>query len=120
MSGRIEQRLAGLLRTGAAAAGVVVGAGSAWFLAAHGFDVADYHMYRGEPAGLRGVGGLLRSPLSGEGRAIMQLGIVILVATPIARVAFSVGAFARARDRAYVAITATVLLVLVYSLFGGR
>jgi uncharacterized membrane protein len=120
MSGKIEQRLADLLRAGAATAGVVVLAGSAWFLAVHGTDAADYHTFRGEPAGLRGVAGLLRAPLMGEGRAIMQLGIVILVATPIARVAFSVGAFAWARDRAYVAITATVLLVLVYSLFGGR
>jgi uncharacterized membrane protein len=120
MTGKMELRLAELLRAGAVAAGAVALAGSAWFLAAHGSDRADYHTFRGEPASLRGVGGLVRAPFAGEGRAIMQLGIVILVATPIARVAFSVGAFARDRDRAYAAITATVLAVLIYSLFGGK
>jgi uncharacterized membrane protein len=50
----------------------------------------------------------------------MQLGIAILIATPIARVAFSVGAFARARNPRFVAITATVLAVLAYSMFGSH
>ena len=120
MSGNLEHRISDLLRAGTLAAGAVVAAGAAWFLFVHGADPADYHTFRGEPAGLRGIGGLLRAPLLGEGRAIIQLGIVILMATPIARVAFSVGAFARLRDRAYVAITGTVLLILIYSLLGGR
>ena len=55
---------------------------------------------------------MLRSALSLEGRGVIQLGIAILIATPIARVAFSVGAFAGARNARYVAITAAVLAVL--------
>jgi uncharacterized membrane protein len=51
---------------------------------------------------------------------LMQIGVGILVATPIARVAFAAGAFLVARDRAYAAIAGTVLCILLYSLVGGR
>jgi uncharacterized membrane protein len=50
----------------------------------------------------------------------MQVGIAILVATPVARVAFAAGAFLYARDRAYAAIAGIVLCILLYSLVGGR
>ena len=50
-------------------------------------------------------------------RAIVQLGLVLLIATPVARVAFTLVAFARQRDRAYVMITTIVLALLLYSLF---
>ena len=51
---------------------------------------------------------------------MIRVGILILIATPIVRVGFSVAAFARQGDRAYAAITATVFLILIYSLFLGR
>jgi uncharacterized membrane protein len=50
---------------------------------------------------------------------LIQLGLLILIATPIARVAFSVVAFLYQRDWMYVAVTLMVLGLLVYSLFGG-
>jgi uncharacterized membrane protein len=120
MSAAIERDLARLLRAGVCASGVVVAAGALWFLAVHGGDPADYHTFHNQPDALRRVSSLLRSPLLGEGKGIIQLGILILVATPIARVAFSVAAFARAGNRPYVAITATVLLILLYSVFSGH
>ena len=54
--------------------------------------------------------------LQGRGRGIIQLGLLLLIATPIARVVFSVYAFARQRDRTYVLVTLVVLAVLLYSL----
>jgi uncharacterized membrane protein len=114
MTGAIERRIVQLLRGGMAASVLVMCVGAAWYLTAHGADPADHSRFRPAPAGL------LTTPLLGEGRALMQLGIVILVATPIARVAFSVGAFARARDRAYAVITTAVFCILLYSLLGGR
>ena len=113
MTFTMERNLARLLRAGVLAAGAVVAAGALWFLAVHGGDPADFHTFRGHPGGWR-------SPLLGEGRGLIQLGVLILVATPIARVAFSVAAFARAGNRPYVAITATVLLILLYSVFAGH
>jgi uncharacterized membrane protein len=50
---------------------------------------------------------------------VIQLGLLLLVATPVARVAFSILAFALQRDRTYVIITLIVLGVLLYSLAGG-
>ena len=114
----VARHLGNLLRTGVMAAGAVVLAGALLFLAGHGADRADYAIFHGEPAELRNLSGMLRSAVSLDGRGVIQLGIAMLIATPIARVAFSVGAFARARDMRYVVITATVLAVLAYSMFG--
>ena len=50
--------------------------------------------------------------LDGRGRALIQLGLLLLIATPVARVAFSVFAFERQRDWTYVGITLFVLAVL--------
>jgi uncharacterized membrane protein len=49
--------------------------------------------------------------------AICQLGLLVLLATPVARVAASVVAFAMERDRLYAAITLAVLAVLLASIF---
>jgi uncharacterized membrane protein len=51
-----------------------------------------------------------------EPAAIVQLGLLTLLATPVARVAVSVVAFALERDRLYVAITLAVLVVLLASI----
>jgi uncharacterized membrane protein len=48
----------------------------------------------------------------------MQLGVLLLVATPFARVALCVVEFARARDRLYVGVALLVLLTLSWGLFG--
>jgi len=54
-----------------------------------------------------------------SGRGIIQLGLLLLVATPVARVSFSVAALALRRDWTYVAITLIVLAALGHSLLGG-
>jgi uncharacterized membrane protein len=50
----------------------------------------------------------------------MQLGLFLLIATPVARVVFSLLAFAIQRDHLYVGITLVVLAVLTFSLTGGQ
>jgi uncharacterized membrane protein len=50
---------------------------------------------------------------------VIQLGLLLLLATPVARVAFSVLAFACQRDKVYVIVTLIVLGVLIYSMAGG-
>jgi uncharacterized membrane protein len=54
-----------------------------------------------------------------RGRGLIQLGLLFLIATPIARVALSIVGFALERDRMYVGFTVIVLLVLLYSLLGS-
>ena len=49
--------------------------------------------------------------------AIIQLGVIILLATPVLRVGSSLVLFAYEKDRAFVLITLFVLLVLLFSFF---
>ncbi len=53
--------------------------------------------------------------LEGRGQAIVMLGLLMLIATPVVRVAFSIVAFAVERDRLYATITAVVLALLLVS-----
>ncbi len=54
----------------------------------------------------------------GSSRGTIQLGILLLIATPVARVLLLVLGFAWQRDRTYVLVSLVVLGLLVYSLFG--
>lgn len=55
-----------------------------------------------------------------EGRGVVTLGLLLLIATPVVRVAVSILAFHHQRDRVFVAITTTVLILLIASFFLGR
>ena len=68
---------------------------------------------------LRSVSGIITDALSFRIHGVIQLGLLLLIATPVARVAFSIFAFALQRDRTYVVVTLIVLGVLIYSLVGG-
>lgn len=57
--------------------------------------------------------------LASHSRGIIEAGLLVLIATPVARVLFSVIGFTRQRDYAYVGVTLVVLTVLVYNLVAG-
>ena len=52
----------------------------------------------------------------GSPAAIIELGVLVLLATPVSRVLFSVFLFAAEQNRIYVYITVTVLLLLLFSM----
>lgn len=112
----VELRLATLLRVGVFAAAALVLAGGAIYLIRYGSVPPHHETYTGEPEDLKRVGGIVKGALAPGGRGLIQLGLLVLIATPVARVAFSLYAFARQRDRTYVLITAFVLALLVGSL----
>ncbi|HWY47526.1 MAG TPA: DUF1634 domain-containing protein [Bryobacteraceae bacterium] len=116
---RIEIILGNLLRTGVLISAAVVLAGACIYLYRHSHDPADYRVFRGEPSEYRTISGVIQSLISGRGQGIIQLGLLLLIATPIARVAFSVVGFAIERDRLYVAFTLLVLAILLYSFLGS-
>jgi uncharacterized membrane protein len=115
---RVEQTVGNLLRAGVLLAGAVVLLGAVLYLAQEGAAVPDYEKFKSEPPGLRDVGDILAGALALEGKAVIQVGILMLLATPVARVAFSVVAFALQRDRLYVLVTLFVLGVLLAGLTG--
>jgi uncharacterized membrane protein len=117
---RIELLLSVLLRAGVTVAAVVVLLGAVLYLASHGSDQADFHTFQPPPQELRAISGVLRQAGSLDGAAIIQVGMLLLIATPILRVASSAYAFARQGDRVYVIITLLVLGILSYGLVVSR
>ena len=116
---RVETIVGNLLRAGVILSATVVLVGGIVFLTRHAFEPANYRVFQGEPSELRHFRGILRGVAALRGRAIIQLGLLLLIATPIARVAFSMFGFAEERDRLYVAVTGAVLAVLLYSFLGS-
>lgn len=96
---------------------VVVFGGEVLSLLKHASDPVHYHIFSGEPKSMESISAIVRDSLSGDAKGIMQLGVIILMGTPIARVLASLLAFAYERDGQYVAISALVLATLFYSLF---
>jgi uncharacterized membrane protein len=117
---QVELTIARLLRTGVIIAAAVVSVGGAIYLIRHGSGVPHDRIFHGEPADLRGIVGILRDSEQLRGVGLIQLGLVLLLATPVARVAFSVVAFALQRDRLYVSVTLVVTAILLYSIIGGH
>src|SRR5712664_651959 len=116
---RMDEIMGRLLRTGVILAAAFVLAGGVVFLVRHPEPVINYRVFQGEPEELRTVSGIFHEALALHGRGLIQFGLLILIATPIARVAFSVVAFLYQRDWTYVAVTLIVLGLLIYSLLGG-
>ena len=116
---RIEVILGNLLRSGVLISAAVVLVGACIYLSRHAHEPADYRVFRGEPSEYRTIPGVIQSVINGRGQGLIQLGLLLLIATPIARVAFSVVGFAIERDRMYVAFTLIVLAILLYSLLGS-
>jgi uncharacterized membrane protein len=68
---------------------------------------------------LRSLRGIVHNAFTFHGQGIIQLGLVLLIATPVARVAFAIWGFAAEHDRMYIIFTGIVLIVLLYSLLGS-
>ena len=116
---KVEVVIANLLRVGVTLAATIVLGGGILFLMRHGFETTNYRTFAGEPSDMRQWRGIVGAALALYGRGIVQLGLLFLIATPVARVAFSVLAFSLERDWLYVGIATFVLGVLLYSLLGS-
>lgn len=116
---RIENILGNLLRAGVLLSALVVLIGGMVYLLRQGHAPVAFRVFHGEPADLRDVRGIVRNTLALRGRGIIQLGLLLLIATPVARVAFSIFAFAEQRDRMYIVFTLMVFSILLYSLLGS-
>jgi uncharacterized membrane protein len=115
----LEMIVSRVLRTGVLISASIVLAGGIYYLLRHGAELTDYHVFRGQPAIDRQFGQIVRSAIALRARSIIQTGVLLLIATPIARVAVSLGGFVFERDGKYVIITAIVLAILLYSLLSG-
>jgi uncharacterized membrane protein len=105
-----------LLRVGVSFAATIVIIGGLIYLIDNGTSVPKEHIFHGEPADLRQIPGIFHDVLALQGRGIIQLGILLLILTPIARVTFSVFGFWKQKDWLYTIITLIVFAILLHSL----
>lgn len=113
---RLEIIIGNLLRAGVLLAAAVVLLGAAFYLSQYHATRADFHTFSTESASLRSMQGIVSSAAHLDGRGLIQLGLLLLIATPVARVAFAVIGFSLERDRLYVIVSSIVLAVLIFSL----
>jgi len=116
----LEILLGRLLRAGVLAAASVVALGGVFLLLAHGGSTPDYGAFVGARTALRSIGGILAEAVALKPDGIAQTGLLLLIATPVLRVALSLFGFARQRDWLYVVLTLVVLTVLTAGLAGWQ
>jgi hypothetical protein len=98
-------------------AGLVLVGGSR-YLAHHGAAPPPGRLFTGEPVELREIDRILRGAATLGGRALIMCGLLVLIGTPVMRVAASLVAFLHQRDWTYTAMTAFVLALLLASMLG--
>jgi uncharacterized membrane protein len=118
---QMDSAIANMLRFGISLAATLMLLGGFYYLQHPTMQPADYAHFHGSATDLQNLGKVLSGKRLADSTSVLELGIVLLIATPIARVALCVVDFARQRDWLYVAVSLFVLLVLFYSLLrGGR
>jgi uncharacterized membrane protein len=120
-SNSMNKILGTVLRSGVVLSGFIIAIGTALFIATHSVDnTSSYLTYNPSliphgnfPVSLASIASGL---VSLDPSSIIQLGFLVLLATPVARVALSLFLFAAERDRMFVYLTAAVLVILLFSM----
>jgi uncharacterized membrane protein len=115
---QFETLLGNLLRAGVLLSALLVVVGGGIYLVRHGTSMPQYQAFRGEPDDLCTVAGILARSFDLSGRGVIQLGLLLLIATPVARVLAAWIAFIIERDWTYTLVASMVLAALAYSLMG--
>ncbi len=113
---RLESLIGQLLRAGVLLAAAVVIAGGVLYLVQHHSDHVNYRTFAAGGRELRTLSGIAQLAASLNSEGLIQIGLVLLIATPVARVAMAIVGFALERDRLYTVVSLTVLLILAFSL----
>lgn len=115
----LDNFIGNLLRVGVLSAAGIVFVGGVFYLISYGTARPELAKFVSEPNTLRHIPTIVQEAFAGHSRGLIQLGLLVLIATPVARVAFSAVAFGIQKDRLYVVVTLIVLSVLLGSLIWG-
>jgi uncharacterized membrane protein len=115
----LDLSVAAMLRFGVTLAAVVVFAGGMLYLRHPWTPIPNYSHFRPAGRSLSTISGIFDGLIHLHPQSIIQFGLLLLIATPVARVVLCVIGFARQRDRLYVLVSSVVLIVLIYSLSKG-
>ena len=112
----IESVMGTLLITGVIISGALILFGGVYYLTQFGFSKPEFHTFNGEPSGLRSIKQIFYGFIHFDSLSIIQMGLLLLIATPVSRVLFAVIAFLFEKDYLYVIISLIVLAILTYSI----
>ena len=112
----LERVIGYLLRYGVLLSSLIVLAGGIVYLIRHGGQLPQYREFRGEPDKMKNPVPMWKAIVNGEGRPLIQLGLLVLIATPIARIVFSIFGYLMEKDYLYIMITCIVLAVILWNL----
>ncbi len=113
---QLESMIGNTLRIGVLTSATIVAVSGMFYLIQHRADHVTYGTFHMERTNLRVLSGIFRSAMRLRADAIIQMGLVLLIATPIARVVFAAVGFYLEHDYLYVAVSLTVAAILIYSI----
>jgi uncharacterized membrane protein len=113
----METEMGALLRAGVVLSCAIMLAGGILYVVRHGGAHESYAVFHGESASLESTRGILREVRAGSARGIIQLSVLIMIATPVMRVVFAVYGFARQRQWLFTGISLVVLALLTIGLY---
>lgn len=109
-----------ILRGGVTVSMIIVAIGGIFFIYRHGHSVPDFRTFKGTPDFISSPKKVFENAFQLKGQAIIQLGIALLIATPILRVIFAAIGFILEKDHLYTLISVIVLLIIIISMISGH
>lgn len=116
---RLDRIVGIVLRTGVLVAATLVLIGGIALLAGHHQAVPDHSKFHPEPTPLASIGGVWHGALGLDPLYIIQLGLLVLIATPVVRVVTCAAGFGLERDWTYTIVSLIVLALLLVSIVGS-
>jgi len=113
---KLEVAIGRMLQIGVMLAAAVVLLGGILYLRQETGPRPDYSHFTGVAERFRSPAEIVTNAFHGRARSIIQLGLLLLIATPVARVVLAAAGFLVERDYLYVGVSLIVLAVLLYSL----
>jgi uncharacterized membrane protein len=116
----IQLLIGQVLRAGTVLSVAIVVFGGILYLYRHGHTVANYRTFIGIPDFVQHFPGIFYHAFDLKGQAIIQIGIILLIATPIMRVICSAIGFLLEKDYLYTGISILVLAIIFISMISGH
>jgi uncharacterized membrane protein len=114
---KLETVIGRMLQAGVLLAAFVVLTGGILYLHQSTEPRPDYTHFHGTSSALRSPAQIVALAAHGNPEGLIQLGLLLLIATPIVRVMVAAVGFLMERDRMYFWVSLAVLAVLLYSLW---
>jgi uncharacterized membrane protein len=116
----MQQMIGTTLRIGVTTACIIAFVSGIYYLISHGSEpVPNYAVFTKEPQSYTTLSGIFGGLLQFQAKNWIQLGVLVLMLTPIMRILLSLIDFAKERDWLYTTITAIVFLVILANSLGG-